>query len=74
MSSPLVDWASGLMNKYRNADTKRQEADPGMVKEANESFRKADSRKKLSADGPRLGGKKKSTKKTKRKQESRKKD
>ena len=59
MSSPLVDWADGLMRRYKNADTRKQEADPGMVKEANDSFVK---KGKASAD-PKLGQKKKAKRK-----------
>jgi hypothetical protein len=68
MSSPLVDFGKSLLRKYENLDTKKQEADPGMVREANDSFRR-----KLTSDGPTLGAKKKTAKKTK-KDQARKKD
>jgi hypothetical protein len=38
-----------------------------MVKEANEGFRKNSERKKLTAEGPKLGGKKSTKKKTAKK-------
>jgi hypothetical protein len=57
MSSPLIDWAKGIEQKFESAANKiptpgykspssKTEADPGMVKEANEAFRKDAERKR----------------------------
>ena len=60
MSSPLVDWGKKIGAWVSKEDQPAKKIDPSwhaeMVKEANESFRKASS-------DPKLGGAKKATKK-----------
>jgi hypothetical protein len=72
MSSPLMDWGQKLSNWYKNADTHKQEADPDLVRKANQSFVDAQNRKKLTVDGPTLGAKKTAKKKSTKKPAARK--
>ena len=72
--SPIYDWVKskmidpakavlGVAGTVSPAKKNSWEADPDDVRKANESFRNEAGRKKLTADGPTLGGKKKTVKK-----------
>lgn len=68
MSSPLVDWGKSLESKFESAVSKiptpgyrpsKQEADPGMVKDAMQTYVDADARRRKASADPKLGMKKK---------------
>ena len=69
MRSKLGEWSRNILDRYDKPTGKKSDTSwhDSMVKEANEGFRKNSERKKLTAEGPKLGGKKSTKKKTAKK-------